>query len=327
VARVFIGIPTLNRPAMVVDAIESVRRQTFPDCRVIVSDNHSDGNAGEIVRNYVESLDDPRFAFHEQPENIGEYGQGRFFLQEAEDHEFFMILHDDDVLDPGYIEAAISALDTHPSAAFFVANYYCIDETGKRWPEQTMRYLRHLGRTQASEGLIDVLSSHVMHGFTPISGTLFRKRSLDESGYVDPDCYGNYPFEANVFLRLGETGAKAWFSTSSLLGIRFHRGSLRSGNYMVGSARTCLRMWGRRRFTGSLERRRKMIMGRFYRADALNRMRTGDLTGARASLFAAMRENPCSVRLWGVMPLALIAPGILRTLASRTAAPNASKFS
>src|SRR5262249_26311264 len=161
------------------------------------SDNNSDGNAAEIVRNYVETLDDPRFAFRQQPENVGEYGQGRFFLQEAKDHEFFMILHDDDVLDPGYIEAAISTLERHRSAAFFVANYNGVDETGNRWPEQTKRYLRYLGRTGASEGLIDVLSSHMLHGFTPITGTLFRKRLLDESGYVDADCYGNYPFEAN----------------------------------------------------------------------------------------------------------------------------------
>ena len=327
--RVFIGIPTLNRATMVVDAIESVRRQTFADYRVVVSDNVSARNTAEIVRNYVEGLNDARFTFHQQPENVGEYGQGRFFFQAAKGYDYFMILHDDDVIDPGYLEAAVGALDARSSAAFFVANYYAIDETGQRWPEQTARYLRHLGRIGAQEGEIDILRSHLMHGFTPITGTLFRKQALDASGYVDSDCYGNYPFEGNVFLRLGEIGAKAWFTTSELLAIRFHRGSMRSKNWMLDAhlVRMSMRMWGRRRFTGALERRRRRIMSRYLRSDALIRVSEGDLSGARASLFAAMRENPLSIRLWGVMPLVLLAPGLLRaTLAPRAASVAATKL-
>src|SRR5665213_1425768 len=76
VARIFIGIPTVNRPQLVVEAIDSLRNQTFSDYRVIVSDNKSDGDVADQVEQFIASLNDPRFTFHRQPANKGEYGQG-----------------------------------------------------------------------------------------------------------------------------------------------------------------------------------------------------------------------------------------------------------
>ena len=82
-ARVFIGIPTLNRPLYVRDAIRSVVGQSFADFRVIVSDNVSEPEASASVERFVRELADPRFTFHRQPRDVGEYGQGRYFLRQA----------------------------------------------------------------------------------------------------------------------------------------------------------------------------------------------------------------------------------------------------
>jgi glycosyltransferase involved in cell wall biosynthesis len=312
--RIFIGIPTLNRPELVVETIESVRRQNFRDYRVIVSDNGSSAATVARVEAYVQGLGDARFTFHRQPENVGEYGQGRFFFAEAQDHEYFMILHDDDLAMPDYLARAIAALDANPGAAFFVANYYAMDRSGTLDPERTLWARHEHGRDAAAEGLIDVLDSHMRCGFTPISGTVFRRTALDASGFVDPDCFGNYPFETNIFLRLGEIGAKAWFCPEELLGIRFHPGSLRQLHLLhdpelVGS---CLKIWTRRRFDGYPERRRKEVVSRLYRADALIKLRQRNMSAARLSLGRALRENPRSPRNWAMAPLILLAPGVLR---------------
>src|SRR5262245_434781 len=85
VPRVFVGIPTFNRPDLVRDAIASVRAQSFSDYRVLVSDNCSSAEAAGAVRQYVAGLNDARFAFYQQSVNEGEYGQGRLFFAESVD--------------------------------------------------------------------------------------------------------------------------------------------------------------------------------------------------------------------------------------------------
>jgi glycosyltransferase involved in cell wall biosynthesis len=336
VARVFIGIPTVNRPQFVVEAINSVHRQTFADYRVIVSDNQSAGNAAELVERFVVGLGDPRFTFYRQPVNDGEYGQGRYFSAASGNDEFFIILHDDDVLSPEYLETAVRALEDHPSASLFVANPYAMDRTGVRSPQRTSRLLGEYGRKRAREGLFDVLWMHLMH-VTPISGTVFRKRALVNSGFADDDGRGNYPFENDVFLRLGDIAAKGWLQPRELLGLRFHndsshgyvqppmgnphrfrmtllRGYVRPSMDDPRIVRTTLNLYVRRRYNGRLERQRKRIVSRLYRADALIRLRQGDLAGCRTSLYRALSENRRSPKAWGLVPFVWLTPGLLHAL-------------
>jgi GT2 family glycosyltransferase len=301
---------------MVIDAIASLRAQTFADYRVVVGDDVSRTDAADAVERHIGGLGDPRFSFHRQTRRAGEYGQGRFFFGAAVHNEFFMILHDDDVLRPNYLENAVRALDTHIEAAFFVADMDVMDSAGMYSPTETERYRTRLARVGAPEGVFDVLTMHVLHGFAPISGTVFRKSALDRSGFVDPDLFGNYPFECDVFLRLGEIGAKAWFSRERLMAVRFHAGALRNQHEMDNPplVRTVIRLWEGRRFKGELERKRKVLLSRFYRADSLIRLREGDLGGARSSLRRALRDNWRSFRAWSIAPMMIIAPSLLRAV-------------
>jgi len=314
-AKVFIGIPTLNRPDLVLETIDSVRHQTFNDYRVIVSDDRSDGDAADRVERYVAGLGDRRFAFHRQPGRTGEYQQGRFLFAASENEQFFMILHDDDVLDPEYVAEGVRALEDHPAASLFVANPYIMDGAGTPNPQQTSQYLRIFGRNEASEGLFDVLAMHLMCGFAPISGTFFRRSALDASGFVDEDGRGNFPFESDIFLRLGDIGAKGWFGPRELLGFRYHQASIR--NTVIGDPHVVwatLGLFARRRFSGPLERRRRAVVSRLLRADALIKLREGDVSGCRAGLLQALRENPRSCKAWGLFPFVLLSPRLFRAV-------------
>lgn len=313
-ARVFIGIPTLNRPQLVQETIASIRDQSRGDYRAVVSDNRSAGDAADRVERHVAALDDPRFSFHRQPVNGGEYGQGRFFFAAAAGHEFFMILHDDDVLNPDYLERGVRALDDNPDAAFFVANPYIMNSQGIRSNAQTARYLREHGRLSGvGEGLFDVLALHLKCGFAPISGTLFRTAALQASGFVDPECHGNYPFESNIFVRLGEIGAKGWFAPRELLGVRYHETSLRNNVFdNPDVVRMTIRLMAARRFAGGVERLRRAALSRLYRTDALLKLRDGDIAGCRARLREALRENPTSLKGWALAPPIWLCPGWLR---------------
>ena len=315
-ALVYIGIPTFNRPDWVQEAVASVLAQSVSDVRVVVSDNCSTGDTAERISRYVAGLGDPRVSFHQQSVNGGEYGQGRFFLDHSEGAELFMILHDDDALLPDCLAEGVAALQRHPDAAFFVANAHAMEPDGRRSEAQTVEHARFLGRSGVAEGLFDVLGRHLASGFAPISGTLFRREALLRSGFVDADCGGNYPFECNVFLRLGEMGSKAWFSPKVLMGVRYHPGALRSQRLLEDPAlvSTAIRIFSRRRFRGTAERRRRAILARYYRADAAIAARGGRVAEARAALARAIRTWPVSPKTWLLLPVLMLAPRrLLRT--------------
>lgn len=298
-AEIFIGIPTYKRPDFVRRALGSVLAQAFQDWRCVVSDNPSPEGTGEQVRAHVESLGDPRIQFVQQPDNHGEYGQGRFFWGALRDEPYLTILHDDDCLYPPYLSRAHDALEAHPEVSLFVANPGALNEQGEADEARRSWYLRKHGRTGVLEGPFEILSSLFESGFVPISGTVFRTADLRESGFVDEDCHGNFPFEFNLLLRLGRLGKAGWFCPEELLAFRFHPNSLRAGESLMANPKvveTMLRLVLRYPFTGPVERRRRVLAGRLHRAMALIEFNRGNRPGGRHHLYEAIRYNPYSIR-------------------------------
>lgn len=312
-AKVFVGIPTWNRPEFVREAIRSVLSQTETDLRVVVSDNASEKPAAESVARFVAECNDPRISYHLQPRNAGEYGQGRFFFSQCTE-EYFTILHDDDLFEPGYVEAALSHMENDRRLACFLANPYIFDDRGLTSQEQTARYLAQHGRNRYGEGVNDILEPLLRCGFLPISGTLFRTSALRDSGFVDEDFHGGYPFELNVLLRLGERNGLVYFTKQQLLGFRFHAGAgrrknLRYNEHIMG---TIVRLLERRRFTGTSERLRKKMLAFTCRHFGMIRLAHGETSACYRYLLRALRLNPLSYRNWLYPAVTLPLPFLVR---------------
>lgn len=309
--RVLVGIPTINRPILVRETIASVLAQTYSDISVIVSDNRSDPVVIDAVQSYVEELDDARIRFAVQPSNGGEYGQARYFLECAAQFDYLMILHDDDILKPRYIEKAVEALDDRPEISAFLARPYVLDENGDFSETQTKKYLDSHGRRTATTGPVDVLSKYLMYGFLPISGTVFRRSALQRTGFVDQLLTGNYPFECDVFLRLGSTSASAWYQDEELIGFRFHCSSMRNYMNLMQNRQVVNRMldlFSGYRFYGRVERRRRAIVSRLHRANAIMDIREGRRADARKSVISALKANWLSLKAWAIAPVAVLLP-------------------
>lgn len=310
-ARVFIGIPTLNRPRLVRETVLSVMAQTRADWLAVVSDNVSAEAARDDVRQWVAGLGEPRVGFFAQPVNGGEYGQGRFFFAQALEHgcDYLVILHDDDVLRPDFVASAVAALDAAPGCAFYVCNPSIIDDAGAPQPEWSASFDRRWGREGTPGGEIDVLDTHMACGFTPISGAFFRVASLRDSGFVDPDLHGCFPFESNIFLRLGERGAKAWFDPERRFSLRWHQQQMINWGFLNDEqiVRSTITLFERRRFSGINERRRRQTLARLYRVLALHRARDREHAAAQRAAWLALKTNPASLRnlLLGGTALAL----------------------
>jgi len=107
--KVTIGIPTYNRSGFVRQSIESALAQTYPDFRLVISDNASTDDTAVVVA----SFDDPRIVYTRSERNIGMTANFNRVL-EFTDTEFVTLLYDDDLFYPEYLEHTIAALDAHP---------------------------------------------------------------------------------------------------------------------------------------------------------------------------------------------------------------------
>ncbi|MCQ9376819.1 glycosyltransferase family 2 protein [Methyloversatilis sp. XJ19-49] len=300
-ARIMIGIPTRNRPDMVRDAVLSVQRQTMDDFVLVVSENPTRPEISADISAWIASLGDPRIRYVLQPIDGGEYGQARALFAQC-DAPFFCMLHDDDMMDADYIEAALNVLEAHDDIAMFGGSQYLIDREGTKQDALTEDYTRYQGRDRFAEGRMDsFLEPLLQHGLFSISGAVFRSSVVAETGVGDPDMGGIYPFEFNMFLRVAERGFAAWYSPVKRIAYRWHDTSMRHSDgsiltrYMVEAL---VELLERRRFEGRAEQLRRRLLAYNRRNLGYILLVAGERDAALRSLRRAIGLHPSGLGLW-----------------------------
>lgn len=123
---VTIAMPTYNRAdGYLPFALESALAQTYATLEILVSDNCSTDGTAELV----ESYDDPRIRYVRHETNLG--AQGNFdYCLEAARGDFFLMLHDDDLIDPDFVETCVAALDRTTDVGYVRTGVRLIDAEG-----------------------------------------------------------------------------------------------------------------------------------------------------------------------------------------------------
>ena len=316
-ARVFVGIPTRNRPGYVEEAVRSVLGQSFQDFRLLVSDNASESAASQSVERFVREQADSRAAYFRQETNVKEYGQGRFLFQQCRE-EYFVILHDDDAMARDLLEFAVDVLAKDPALAFVSTGQRLIDENGRAQEELTRWYSAQQGRDRFPEGrLDDLLDPLLRFGLFSISGSVFRTAALRDSALVDPDLGGSYPFEFNVFLRVAERGWPAFYTPRPLLAYRWHHDSMRAAekpSFHKEMTANLITLVERRRFSGPAERRRRRLLSFNHRNYAIVSYLDGARLQSYRHLARAVRLNPWSPKIWAYVFLRAFLPFLIGPL-------------
>ena len=123
---VTIAIPTYNRAdGYLKEAIQSALDQTSENIEVLISDNASTDNTRELVEN----LTDRRISCYRQDENIGFVNNWNFALKAAKG-DYFLLLCDDDRIDPTMIESCVNVIKEHGDAGLIVTGARVIDAGG-----------------------------------------------------------------------------------------------------------------------------------------------------------------------------------------------------
>lgn len=104
---VSIGIPTYNRAdGFLRECIGSAINQTYANIEIIISDNCSADDTAMLVH----SFEDPRIRYYRQDVNIGGNNNFNFCLEKARG-VYFLLLHDDDLIDADFIEVCLQAVN------------------------------------------------------------------------------------------------------------------------------------------------------------------------------------------------------------------------
>lgn len=101
----------------VIETLNSVLSQTYQKFTVVVSDN----SCSFWIKSYVEKMADIRFSYIERRNGKSLADNIDSCLSAVKD-DFFVLMHDDDVFHPTYLQKMLDAFECNPSAQWGVSN-------------------------------------------------------------------------------------------------------------------------------------------------------------------------------------------------------------
>ncbi len=208
--RVSVIIPTYNRRDLVQLTIDSALAQTFTDSEIIVVDDGSTDNTGEMLRARYDSQ-----IRYEYQTNQGESAARNRALQLAQG-EYIALLDSDDLWFPDKIEKEVRRLDAEPQAGLVFCEAWLIDAAGERLAD----------RPEGQGVTPDDLSLEKMVFVNQIGGpstTLIRRSTLDAVGGFDSEI--RFGEDWDVWLQMLVRCYHVAYLPEPLTCIRRHRGT------------------------------------------------------------------------------------------------------
>lgn len=129
--RITVAIPTYNRAKYLPQAVQSVLNQTLKDFELLIADNASTDETGNITK----SFKDERIVYHKNKKNIGMMNNWNRCIDLSEG-KYLLILGDDDKLYPNFLEESYRVHKRYPDLGFSFSHCNKVDANGQylaRW--------------------------------------------------------------------------------------------------------------------------------------------------------------------------------------------------
>jgi glycosyltransferase involved in cell wall biosynthesis len=192
--KVSIGLPVYNGEQFLVQAIESVLKQTYGDFELIISDNASTDGTQAICERYA--AQDGRIKYHRHLENKGATWNFNHVFGLAKGKYFSWLAHDD-VLGPDFLQTFVPVLDNDPDTVLCYSKVLIVDENNQLITEFDVEM--RTGSPRASERFYDLLM--VWHNCFAIFG-LIRTEALKNTPLIGAYGLG----DAVLLARMGLMG-------------------------------------------------------------------------------------------------------------------------
>jgi hypothetical protein len=120
---VTIAIPTYNRADNLLrETLDSAVAQNYENLEILISDNASTDHTEDVVKSYT----DQRIRYIKHENNLGQLGNSNFLVHEAKG-EYFLMLHDDDIIDQDFVQTCMEAADYKSGTGLILTGSRVID--------------------------------------------------------------------------------------------------------------------------------------------------------------------------------------------------------
>jgi glycosyltransferase involved in cell wall biosynthesis len=125
---VTLAVTTLNRADYLRETLSSVLAQDYPNLEILVSDNGSRDETPALVQRLIK--DDSRTRFRRNETSVPQHEHFTQCIQAARG-EFFILVCDDDLINPSFVSELVRIATRHPNINVVVPANATIDEQGK----------------------------------------------------------------------------------------------------------------------------------------------------------------------------------------------------
>jgi glycosyltransferase involved in cell wall biosynthesis len=281
--RVSVILPTYNRCASLLEAIESVAGQSFRDYEIIVAD---DGSSDETAE---------RLAAHSAPirairlEHSGRPAVARNHALAAASGDLIAFLDDDDRWSPAKLARQVALFDNRPAIGFAYHDFQLVD-TGSGLSK------RALSARQKLDGYI--FDALIHDCFLQPSTVMVRRSLLEKSGLFDESL--EIVEDYDLWLRLAWL-APAGYIDEPLASVYRHSASHSRQRDLLVNRNTVAVLQRARRgsdLSPAQRLRFRRSLARAHTRLALSLISRGQAAPARRQLLSALRQNPLLLRAW-----------------------------
>ena len=169
-----------NHARYVIECLDSVRNQTYPNLQIIIMDDYSQDDSVGLIRNWVERHGvECKFVAHEQNQGVCRTFNEALELAKG---EYISLIATDDSWLSDKLSRQVAIMEQFPDDVGIVySDAYQIDEHGQRLPEMFIAAHRQFGTIP--EG--DLREELVVGNFIPAMTTLIRRTVYDRVGRYD----------------------------------------------------------------------------------------------------------------------------------------------
>lgn len=199
---VTIGVPFYNVQNYIVETLESIKIQTYPNIQLIIVDDCSTDNSLSVVNNWIK---ENKYIFSEIILIENKENKGTSFsckkLEESAQGIFFCKLDADDLISSNKIATQVEFLLENQEVALVYSNTLLIDSCGKLMQEDyfdVQNFLNVIDKVGPSGFLFDHLFAEC---FIPNSSVMIRKNILSSIGGYDASLFTE---DWDLWLRLSK---------------------------------------------------------------------------------------------------------------------------
>lgn len=165
-------ILSYNRPEYLLQAIDSVLGQTYPQLKIIISDNSSRDDVEQKIQSYTHK---DKITYLRRRPTLPALAHFNTIFAEATS-EYFMVFHDDDVMLPDAISKLVTAIIKNPALSAVGANAFVLEDD--QFTKNIFDPMLTEDRTLASS---EELADHYLDsskGHVPFPSYLYRRSKI-----------------------------------------------------------------------------------------------------------------------------------------------------